>query len=124
MARRRRTKDGQDRIPIWDEWRQIVGYVIGNTFYRRLHGRQFYREIPGITYGWAAMRSAENAGATELWVENKDDGTIYRSTVEEFWEEGAKQGVIDHNLGPHYCLPYEFWEIKKVEKQQMEMVLV
>lgn len=119
----RLTKDGRERIPIWNELRVIMGYVIGDTLYRRLHGHHFYREIPGITYGWAAMRSAMNAGATKLWVENKDTGTIYRSTVELFWQKGLEYGQINHGLGPHYCLPYEFWEVEEPVKQQMELAL-
>lgn len=103
----------RDRIPIWNEFRTIIGYVIGDTFYRRLYGHQFYREIPGITYGWAAMRSAMNAGATKLLVTNKDTGMIYHSTIELFWLVGPKHGKINHGLGPHYCLPYEFWEVEE-----------
>ena len=113
----------REGIPIFNDWHKVVGEVVGDTFWKRLRGDQFYREIPGITYSLDVMRSAQNAGAKNLAVLNTDTGHIYWSTVALFWRWGPEHNV-DHGLGLHYCLPYRYWRVEEPEVLQPKLMEV
>lgn len=74
-------------IKIW-VGRLVVGSVKDGTFYKPIKPNGYLRVPPGIAFSVESLAAAEAAGAVRVQVTDKEDGTIYRATIEHIRAAG------------------------------------
>ena len=67
---------------------KVIGCVQGDTFYKSISKSHYLRCPPAIAYDVDALDQAEQAGAVKVQVSDRDDGTVYKSTIHHIRENG------------------------------------
>jgi hypothetical protein len=73
--------------PVYTRGR-VVGSVKGGTFFKSIKSSGYLRVPPGIAFSVESLAAAEAAGAVRVQVTDKEDGTIYRATIEHIRAAG------------------------------------
>jgi hypothetical protein len=105
----RKTKKRIKGIPIY-VGEQIVGQVIGDTFYKSI-APNHYLKYPtrAIAFDIDSLKQAEEAGAKIVKIIDRRDGTIYRTTIQKIWEWGIP---FNRGWGSQIYLEVYLWDKK------------
>ena len=86
---------------------RIVGYVAGDTFYKKLAGsRHFLRKPPAIAFDVSSLEQAKAAGAEVVKVTDKETGITYTATMLHIFAKGKK---FNRGYGEQIYLAMSGW---------------
>lgn len=84
---------------------RVVGSVKNGTFCKTIKANGYLRVPPGIAFSLESLAAAEAAGATRVQVVDKEQETIYRTTIEHIRAVGFP--VNRQNFEPQIGLSLE-----------------
>jgi hypothetical protein len=98
---------------------KVIGKVNGDTFYKSIRKNHFLRCPPAIAFDIDSLTQAEQAGAIKVQVTDKEDGTIYRATIQHIRDKGRE---FNRGFGDQIFLTMEGWtKIKRGGGEQLSM---
>lgn len=98
---------------------QPVGYVAGDTFYKRLRqSRHFLKRPPAIAFDIHTLIQAEDAGATKVFVTDIETGKTYRAPISDIWRLGKR---FNRGYGWQIYLPLPKWNAPQAPPEQLAL---
>ncbi|MBC8508213.1 MAG: hypothetical protein H8D34_25410 [Chloroflexi bacterium] len=78
-----------NQTPVYrEDGRRVVGYIIGDTFYKTVSGsKHFLRQPPAIMFDVQSLESAQRYGAKNVQVKDRETERIYAATIALIWEK-------------------------------------
>lgn len=125
VSRKNRSRNGRAKKTQIYVGSMVIGHVKGNTFYKTITGSIHILRYPrrSICLSRSSIRDASHAGATQVEILDREDGTVYTTTFEKFLQ-GSFPVVrgSDSQLG----LPLDRWsangEVPVAERRAREAV--
>lgn len=84
-----------------------VGYVRQDTFHKKIKSSGYLKYPRAIAFDIDSLEQAEQAGATQVKIIDSEDGTIYKSTIQNIWEIGT---CFNRGWGEQIYLEIFCWE--------------
>ena len=98
---------------------RVIGKVDGDTFYKSIRKSHYLQRPPAIAFDIDSLKQAEQAGAVNVQVTDRDDGTVYKSTVQHIREKGKE---FNRGYGDQIFLTLDGWvKSKPGGGMQLEM---
>lgn len=85
---------------------RVIGKVEGETFYKSIRKSHYLRRPPAIAFDVESLVQAEQAGAVNVQVTDRDDGTIYKSTIQHIRKKGKE---FNRGFGDQIFLTLDGW---------------
>jgi len=85
---------------------RVIGKVDGDTFYKSIRKNHYLQRPPSIAFDVESLEQAEQAGAVNVQVTDRENGTIYKSTVQHIFEKGK---TFNRGYGDQVFLVLESW---------------
>ncbi len=105
------TNYSTNKQPVYLSSGRLIGYVKGDTFHKTARASKHMLRNPK---GWAAdidsLEQAENYGANFFEIKDTETGTLYKATVQDFWDYGQ---AFNRKHGPQRVLPIGYWRIER-----------
>ena len=79
-----------DYNSIYSSNGKVVGKVKGDTFYKSIAKNHYLLIPPAIAFDISSLDDAERAGAQWVQVTDRENGTIFRATIEHIRVKGKK----------------------------------
>ena len=84
----------------------MVGKVEGDTFYKSISKNHYLQRPPAIAFDIESLEQAERAGAVYVQVTDRENGTIYKATIQHIREKGKE---FNRGYGDQIYLTLEGW---------------
>lgn len=85
---------------------RVIGKVDGDTFHKSIRKSHYLQRPPAIAFDVESLEQAEQAGAVNVQVTDRDDGTVYKSTVQHIREKGKE---FNRGYGDQIFLTLDGW---------------
>ena len=97
-----------ERTPIFVNGR-VVGHVDMLWFIKSVSGKKHFLQSPrAIAFDIQSLEDAENAGAEQVFLIDKDTGNQYRASIQTIYEKGIK---LNRGFGEQLALLMTDWEV-------------
>ena len=94
---------------IFSENGQIIGWIDGNAFCKKVKASKHMLRIPR---GWAwdvfVLERARNEGLDKTIIYEKERHTVHCLIMRAFWQHGV---YLNRGYGEQICLPLKFWQV-------------
>lgn len=102
------TAPRQEAISLYAANGRVVAQVRRGVLEKQVDGsRHFLRKPAGIAFDDAILRQADELGAQQVRVRDRETGVVYLTTVDAFARLGVK---VDRGFGVQVCLPFAYWQ--------------
>lgn len=95
--------------PVYRSDGRVIGNLVGDTLIKSVFGSRHMLRTPK---SWAvdtvSVMQAKEAGAKNIEIRDRETGSIYRSSFENFLRYGIH---LDRGFGKQIALPLEKWSV-------------
>ena len=108
-----------DGIPIYRGDGHVIGHVEGDTFYKTISRNHYLKRPPAIAFDVGSLEQANEAGAIDVRVIDRDSTAIYKATIQQIFGRGQ---YFNRGCGHQIFMVMDDWEqITSGEKAQLDL---
>ena len=97
-----------DRQPLYASDGKVVAVIVGGALTKTVSGSvHFLRNPCAIALDLGAVQAADAQGVSQIFVTDRETGTLYRSTITELYRHGWK---FNRGWGWQIAMRLERWQ--------------